>query len=391
MRQAKQTTIVTLSILLSLPVFAASSSEIHNVAAGNNPSLTSDQKGNYYAAFEGHEPGSTVKNILFSKSSDGAKTWTTPVDVSKTMGNSKHPAIAVEKTGAVDLIWSDTTSGKQKSQILFARSADGGKVWSKAVDISHTPGVCSEPAIATSPDSSINVVWKDTSSGVTHPDIFYAVSTDAGQKWSKPKDISNTPGVSSDPTIAISGYGIVHVAWLDTSSGETHPDIYYTWNSNGSWSKPIDVSNSPRLSAHPSLACGAGGKVFLAWSDNSQKEQAADIWCAISNKPGEFSKPLNLSDTPGVSSEPKIAADNAGRVAAVWSDTSSGVQSPDIFATVSFDSLKKVSSAMDLTSTKGMSKHPSVTLGGDNMVFVWEEIEGPNSTVKAMLKGFPHQ
>jgi BNR repeat-like domain len=391
MRQVMLTAFATLSVLVSLPAFGATYSDIHDVAPGGNPVLTCDQKGNSYAAFEGHVPGSAVKGICFSKSSDSTKTWTVPVDVSKTTGYSKHPAIAVEKNGAIDVVWSDTTSGGKNSNILFARSADGGKVWSQATDISHASGTCSDPSIAAGSDNSIHVVWKDTSCGVTHPDIYYGVSIDGGQKWAKPKDVSNTPGVSNDPTIAVSGDGIVHVAWLDSSSGETHPDIYYTWNSKGTWNKLIDVSNSPKLSAHPSLACGVGGKIYLAWCDNSQKEHAPDIWCAVSVKPGEFSKPLNLSDTPGVSSEPKIAADSTGRVVAVWSDTSNGVKSADIFAAVSFDSLKKVSAAVDVTNIKGISKHPSVALGADNMVLVWEEIEGAKSTVKSLSKGFPRR
>ena len=375
--------------MLSPPVSADTKADISELAEGNNPTLCSDQKGECFAAFEAKSKGSKVKDILFSKSTDAARNWSAPVNVSKTAGKAGHPAIAFEKNGAIDLAWSDCASSQKTSAIFFARSADGGKVWSKPMEISNTTGVCSSPALAISPDNSLNVVWKDTSSGETHPDIFYTVSNDAGKNWSKAKDISNTPGVSSDPCIAVSEDAVVHVAWLDTTPGVKRPDIFYNWASNGSWNKPINVSNSPRFSAHPSLACGAGGKVFVAWSDNSIKEHAADIWCAVSQKAGEFSQARNLSDSPGVSSEPMIVADNFGRVAAVWSDTSNnGVQ--NIFASMSFDALTKVSSAMDLTDSKFISKQPCVSLGSDNMVLVWEQVDGDKSTVKAMSKGFPH-
>jgi BNR repeat-containing family member len=391
MRQPIQRLLMTLSLFISLPACAATSAGIHDVAPGHNPTLAADKNGHLYAAFEAKEPGSAVIDIFVTESSDGAKTWTAPVDVSKTPGNSTDPAIAIDTNGAIDVAWKDTTSGEKSPDIFFARSTDGGKGWSKAVDVSHTAGVSSDPALATGPDNSIHMVWTDTTSGETHPDIYYGVSTDSGKNWSKAKDISNTPGVSSDPTIAVSADGAVHVAWKDTSSGPTNPDIYYTWKSTGSWNKPIDVSNSPRVSNHPSLACSKS-KVFLSWTDNSQKEQSPDVWCAVSNRPGNFSKPLNLSNTPGESSQARITADSAGRVAAVWSDTSSGVDHPDIYATVSSDNLKTDSTAMDLTNTLGVSKHPNVALTSDSIVVVWEEIEGSKSTVKAVskeLKGIP--
>jgi hypothetical protein len=152
--------------------------------------------------------------------------------------------------------------------------------------------------------------------------------------------------------------------------------------SGGAWSKPIDLSNSKKISAHPSIACGAKGKVYLCWSDNSQKENAADIWCAI-GKNGEFAKPINISDTPGVSSEPAIVGDDKGRVAIAWSDTTSGVAKPDIFVRVSTDNGDDFSNVMDVTNTQGCSKHPSVAFSGSKLIVGWEEIVGSVSTVKA--------
>jgi len=77
-----------------------------------------------------------------------------------------------------------------------------------------------------------------------------------------------------------------------------------------------------------------------------------------------------------------VAADNKGRVAVVWSDTTSGVTQPDIYASVGINNLDANSSAIDLTNTKGISKHPHLSIVGNTMFVVWEEIEGKNSLVK---------
>jgi hypothetical protein len=46
---------------------------------------------------------------------------------------------------------------------------------------------------------------------------------------------------------------------------------------------------------------------------------------------------------------------------------------------------------MDLTPTKGASRHPALALGSDNVVFVWEETAEETGTIRAMSKGFPHK
>jgi hypothetical protein len=133
--------------------------------------------------------------------------------------------------------------------------------------------------------------------------------------------------------------------------------------------------------------------VYLCWQDNSKKEFAADIWCAIAEKSGKWSKPLNISDTPGVSSEPCLAADQAGRLGIVWSDTTTGLDRPDVCARVSLDSGSDFSNQLDLSnSTTGKSRRPDVALFGSKMIVVWEEIGTGGSTIKTTtmeLKGTP--
>jgi hypothetical protein len=188
--------------------------------------------------------------------------------------------------------------------------------------------------------------------------------------------------MSNSPTIAVDEGGVVHAAWADTSSGETKPDIYYASSANGTWCKPTDVSNTSGISAHPSIACGAKEKVYLCWSDNSLKPKAPDIWCAIGDKSGHFAEPINITNTPGVSSEPVIAADGAGQLGVIWCDTSKTFTKPDIYGRVSLDKGADFSNVMDLSNTPGVSKHPCATISGDKMFIVWEDIEGGKSKVK---------
>jgi hypothetical protein len=380
----RQTMLIIATAASVLNAFAAEPAKIVDVAQGMRPSIAADGAGRIHAVFESFTAGTNNREILYSQSSDITHTWTAPVNVSKTAGVSTVPAIAIEKSGAIDVVWRDTASGELHPDIFFSRSTDSGQTWTKAVDISHTTAMCSEPAVSVGPDNSIHVAWVDTRSTDNRPDIFYRSSLDGGKTWGKQEDISPTPGVSSVPTLLTCSDGIVHCAWLDSTPGEERPDIFYVRKINNVWTTPLDVSNSPRMSGHPWLACGGKSKIFLCWNDNSQKENAADIWCSI-GKNGRFDKPINISDTPGVSSQPVVVANSIGYVAVVWSDTSRNLAKPDIFARASTDNGDDFSNVLCVSDTEGFSKYPAVALVGTKMIVVWQDTKGSVSFIKATV------
>ncbi len=384
-----EVSICLVTLLASKAGASNESPDIYVIGTGNAPAIASDSKNHLHVVFERRRSDKVI-DIFYSESSDGAKTWTSPKDIADTPGNSSRPDIAVEKGGGIDVVWTDTTTGETTPDIYFSRSIDGGKTWTKALDVSNTPGASTEPAIATGPNNSIHLIWTDTSKGKKSQDIYYCCSTDGGKTWAKDPlfpavDISNTIGSSSQPAIAVGADGTVHSTWLDGTPGESHPDIYYAQNLEGTWNIPTNVSHSPRVSSHPSVACFKN-KVVLPWSDNSTKLKAPDIWCAVGHTQEELAttKPLNISDTTGVSSKPAIAAGEKGNVAIVWKDTSNSEERPDIFARISNESSSEFTTVLDLTHSQSVSDRPDVTIAGDKMFAVWEDIniEAGKSTLK---------
>ena len=106
-------------------------------------------------------------DIFYASSADGEK-WPGPVvDISYNSGTSAAPDIALDGDGNLHLLWEDDTGGD--CDILYATSADGVS-WSDPVNISNTPGNSTAPAIATGSD--LHAVWDDDTPG--NDDIFYA-------------------------------------------------------------------------------------------------------------------------------------------------------------------------------------------------------------------------
>src|SRR5579885_2094292 len=256
---------------------AADERESFEVAHGNSPRIGADANGHIHVVYQAELKDSDIEHVFYRRSDDHGKTWTEPKDISQIKdGAASHARIAIEKDGAVDVVWLDTIPGEKENDVFFVRSADGGKTWGTPIDVSCTPGASSEPCIAVGPDGNVHVAWVD--GPAKSAEIFYAVSDDHGSSWSKGYDVSHTPGTSSSPAIAVSGEGTVHVSWVDTTSGVKHPDIFYARKpAKGDWTKSINVSNSAHVSAQPAIAAVKGDKAYLVWSDNSAKENASDI------------------------------------------------------------------------------------------------------------------
>jgi hypothetical protein len=369
---------------------AAGAVTLNKGREARRPSIAADDKGVLHVAYEAFEAGAKVPDIYYASSKDGGKTWSRGANVSKTPGLSNDPAIAAGEGGLLVIVWLDTSAGEKNPDVWGIHSTDSGKTWSKPVDISQTPGVSAEPAVAVAPGGAVHVVWTDTSEGEKSPDVWYSGSADKGATWSKAFNISQTPGISRQPAVAAGAQGDVYVTWADTSSGEGSPDIYFTASKDGgkTWAKSLDVSNTPGTSSNPDIAADEKG-VYLTWADTSSGQNSPDIYVSASRDRGAtFSKPVDISNTEGISSDPAIAVRD-GKIAVVWCDSSGHEENPDVFAAVSSDQGQTFSKAVDVSNTPGISRLPDVTIARGQVCAVWEEEEKGKRLVKFVSSPLP--
>jgi len=357
-----------------------------------HPSVVGDSRGHLHLAYLAHEKDKQVEDVFHAVSADGGNTWNTAIEVSKTPGQSSDPVIAGHGQNLA-IVWIDTTAGAANPDVWAAVSSNDGVDWTAAADISKTPGVSSEPAVAIAPDGTIHVVWLDTTGGAANPDVWHTQSDDYGKSWKAAENISKTPGVSSHTAIACGPKGEVYVTWADTTNGVDNRDIWFARSLDGgkTWGKPFDMSNTPGLSSTPEIAVGESGKIYVSWIDTSSGATHPDVFVVRSHDRGAtFSKPVDASNTPGVSSEPAMAAAD-GALVIVWLETPSGSSAvllgsrdhpaasappvPDIWFAQSGDGGRTFSAAANLSNTPGGSGLPRVAIVANAAVAAWEEEE----------------
>ncbi len=130
-------------------------------------------------------------------------------------------------------------SNSDPLDIMFSRSTNGGKSWSDPVRVNDDGGQTAWQWFGTmsvAPDGRIDAVWLDTrdNPGTVLSSLYYSYSTDGGESWSVNERLS----VEFDPHVGwpqqdkmgdyfdmYSDSTGAHLAWAGTFNGEQ--DVYY--------------------------------------------------------------------------------------------------------------------------------------------------------------------
>jgi photosystem II stability/assembly factor-like uncharacterized protein len=269
-------------------------------------------------------------NASAAYSQDGGQTWTIAEgtaaseyrrsgDVSITYDNHGRAFlcyIAFDKLGTTNY-WAH---GATRNGIFVRRSPDGGRTWdaAPATVIAHNsdPGIPFEdkPYIVADNTHSrfagnLYVGWTEFS--LEKSIILFTRSTDGGQSWAKPIEISTHEGLPRDETGSVEGFtgavgadGTLYVAWADGS------EIAFATSRDGgqsfSRSRSIlrtapsyfDVFNVSRGNGFPQIGIDPrSNRVFVIWADYRNGD--IDVFSSTSSDKGKkWSPAVRVNSDP---------------------------------------------------------------------------------------------
>ena len=329
---------------------------------------------------------------------------------------SYDPAIAVDTSDKVHLVWEDYTDGVWgvDAEIMYAtyNTATG---WSNATVISDgyngsywNDGESYDPTIAVDSSNAVHVVWYDYTDGVwgTDIEIMYATYTTA-TGWSNVTVISDGyNGVywndeqSTNPAIAIDRSDKVHVVWDDYTDGVWGIDteiMYATYTTATGWSNVTIISDglnniywNDGLSTNPAIAVDSSNDVHVVWHDDTYGVWGTDAEIMYAHFTSDFGwlLPRIISDgyngsywNDGHSYNPEIAVDSSNSVHVVWYDWTDGVWgTDDEIMYVNFTKINNWSNITILSDgyngvywNDGHSRAPTIAISTNQVHVVWED------------------
>ncbi|MGH9909351.1 MAG: sialidase family protein, partial [Nitrososphaerales archaeon] len=337
---------------------------------------------NVYVVWYDYSPGQS--DIFFGQSNDTGKSFNV-INI-RTPEPSFNPWITTWEN-YVYLVWNnggrtttiDFPSGESRvvdvitgdEEIFFGRSQDDGETFEFS-NISNTPGKISwNPRIRVA-ESNVYLAWNEMTGKAS--DIFFSASTDNGDLFSTPINVSNNPLESIDAGITV-GETNIYLVWNQKTTNSS--DIFFSKSvDNGNtFSEPINLSNSKGFSqfGRDTQIALVGSNIFVVWFEGTEKD--SDVFFTKSVDGGlTFSRPINLSQTTGRSDLAQIAA-NKENLYVVWQDYSQG--NGDIFLRESTDSGNTFGSIRNLSQNEEESNifvlGPQIFLTDNQVYTVWQD------------------
>lgn len=245
------------------------------------------------------------------------------------------PAVAIDAQGHVAVAWAD----QERKAIYFQRfSPQGQPLLALPADVSRSPKTFSWlPRVAIAPDAPQNifVAWQEIifSGGSHGGEILFARSQNGGRTFTAALNLSNSAAGDGKGRI---NRDIWHNGSLDLAAGPGNA-LHAAWtvydgalwfsrsvNGGKSFSRPLHVAGTGASPARaPALAVGPSATLYLAWTVG--EDDGADIRLAKSVDGGaSFDAPRVVAPSKSYSDAPKLTVDPAGVLHLVYAESSGG-------------------------------------------------------------------
>ena len=311
---------------------------------------------------KGWRSDSLLDRIVIQSSIDGGRTW----DEGHYLGNNPPKQqdkewIAISPIdNSMYVTWTQFDKYGSKdtindfTNIMFSKSKDGGKTWTKSISINEFAGNCLDSDLTTEgavPSVGINnevyVAWS------YNYKIYFDKSLDGGETWlDKDIVIANhvqgwdieIPGINRTNGMPVTGVdlsngshrGTIYVNWADGVNGKDDIDIFLSKSKDGgkTWSSPIRV-NKDKTNKHQFLTWMSvdpkTGYIYIVFYDRSKyDDNRTDVVLAVSQDGGETFTNETISETPFVPEEKAFFGDYNnissfdGNIRPVWTRYENG-------------------------------------------------------------------
>ena len=149
--------------------------------------------------------------------------------------------------------------------MLFSPLALLSQTWTEPVNISNLPGLDNQPDLCIDKNGILHCVFVHKLASNWRK-IYYTKSTNDGETWTTPEDISlNNDLTMYGPHIVSDTNNILYVSY-DYNVGNPAMSLIYLKNFDGTqWSEPFVVSEGMYNSDYNELAIDHDNRIYVFW------------------------------------------------------------------------------------------------------------------------------
>jgi hypothetical protein len=288
-------------------------------SGGGNMSAAFDKTGRGFAC---GSFGSRVKagtSVLVWRTEDGGRTFTRPA-VAGQAANLDRPWLATERhsAGIAHVVWSQGSATGSTTDLLYARSSDGGRTFDAPRTIARRTTGLGNPIVACGPPGTVYILYSAGRGAVGRaaPDspsaLTVVCSHDHGQTFQPPitlgrsTDYLSLPGLSGGTGSALPAIaahpdrGLACAAFIDHAAGAIRAGVLLTasWDRGRTWSRATAVTPQDQvIYFQPQVAIDDAGRIgVMAFAMN---QGLASVVLMISEPDSlRFGPPITVTGQP---------------------------------------------------------------------------------------------
>ncbi|MFN5785045.1 MAG: sialidase family protein [Flavobacteriia bacterium] len=300
-----------------------------------DPVLMFDTTGKfYYFHLANYKKTSWIDRIVCqsSNSVDGKFNQGTFPKPNGTKAQDKHWTVLDPATNTIYMTWTqfdayDSKDPKDRSIIVFSKSADQGATWSDPIRISKFDGDCLDgdntvegavPAVG--PNGEIYVTWTGPKG------LVMQRSLDGGKTWLAEEQqlhvqhggwelkipgmfrANGLPILVSDLSNGLNR-GNLYLNWCDQKNGENDTDSWLSVSKDGgeNWSEPVkvnqDASKRHQFFTWMTIDQTNGNLYFVYYDRRNYDDSRTDVYVSMSTDGGKTFHDAKINDTPFIPNE----------------------------------------------------------------------------------------